>query len=60
MFRSSAVSPYPLLCCVCCTFLVIDEILSYMYIGIHVKCLFFLPEFNQKWIVSTNFGKNPQ
>jgi len=28
-----------------------------MYIGLHVKCLLFLPEFHESWTVSTYFRK---
>jgi hypothetical protein len=32
-----------------------NEILSQMYIGLHVNCPLFLPEFNQIWIFSRDF-----
>jgi len=30
------------------------------YIGLHVKFSLFLPDFNETWIFSTYFRKNPQ
>jgi hypothetical protein len=30
-----------------------------MYVGLHVDCLLFLSDFNQTWIVSTEFVKPP-
>ena len=36
------------------------EIWSKIYIGFHVKCPLFLPDFNDFWNVSTFFSKNSQ
>jgi hypothetical protein len=33
---------------------------SEMYIGLHVKYPLFLSDFNETWILSTDFSKNPQ
>ena len=45
----------------CETFLtVFIEILSRIYISIHVKYPFFLSDFNESWIFSVDFQKNSQ
>jgi hypothetical protein len=31
-----------------------------MYTGVHMKCLVVLSNFNQTWILLTDFSKNPQ
>ena len=35
----------------------LSEILSKMYIGLHVKYVSFLSDFNENWILSTDFRK---
>ena len=38
----------------------LSEILSYMYLGIYVKCPLFLSELSETWTLSTDFWKIPK